>query len=140
MPAFSPDGRWLAYVSNATGTPEVYVRGSSPGGAASKVSVGGGNTPRWTPDGRALVYRTFDGQVVIVTLGGPGSQTSVRRVERWPTPALADTGVVPNFDLSADGSRIIALLPASDENRPTMNRVVFVINFADDVRKRVAGN
>src|SRR5262249_40575061 len=52
----SPDGRWLAYVSNETGTGDVYVRAFPRGTRAWKVSTDGGQVPRWRADGRELFY------------------------------------------------------------------------------------
>ena len=61
-PTFSPDGRWLAYVSNETGEWEVYVRPileSGGAGPPQQVSIGGdGGWPRWSHDGQAIYYRT----------------------------------------------------------------------------------
>ncbi len=52
---------------------------------------------------------------------------------------LADTGVLPGFDIAPDGERIAALLPAArPEDQQTANHVTFVLNFADEVRRRVA--
>src|SRR5262249_15477715 len=54
---FSPNGRWIAYTSNESGGPEVYVR-AFPGPAGKwQVSTGGGTNPIWSPDGRELFYR-----------------------------------------------------------------------------------
>ena len=55
--AVSPDGRWLAWNSNATGSAEVYVRPYPGGGATTVVSTRGGVEPRWSRDGRELYYR-----------------------------------------------------------------------------------
>ena len=56
-PAFSPDGRWLAYTSNETGRREVYVRPFSDGGAKVQVSTDGGTEPTWHPTGREIFFR-----------------------------------------------------------------------------------
>src|SRR5690606_28342219 len=50
----SPDGRWLAYVSDESGRPDVYVR--RPDAIRLRVSFGGGRRPRWTRDGKALLF------------------------------------------------------------------------------------
>jgi Tol biopolymer transport system component len=56
-PALSPDGRFLAYVSNATGRAEVYVRTVPDSSGTWLVSESGGGEPRWGADGRELFYR-----------------------------------------------------------------------------------
>lgn len=53
----SPDGRWLAYQSNESGRPEIYVRDLSEAGGRWQISTAGGEEPRWSPDGRELYYR-----------------------------------------------------------------------------------
>lgn len=57
-PRFSPDGRWIAYVSNESGQAEVYVR-SITGPTAQRVSIEGGSEPVWRRDGGALYYRSY---------------------------------------------------------------------------------
>jgi dipeptidyl aminopeptidase/acylaminoacyl peptidase len=53
---FSPDGRWVAYTSDESGRYEVYVRPYPPGPGKWKISVNGGDAPRWSHDGKALFY------------------------------------------------------------------------------------
>jgi eukaryotic-like serine/threonine-protein kinase len=63
--AFSPDGRWLAYVSEESGTPEVYVRPyPNVDSARIAISVGGGAEPLWSRDGSEVFYRSPRGGVV----------------------------------------------------------------------------
>ena len=65
FPALSPDGRWLAYSSNESGTPEVYVR-PFPETASAKwqVSTAGGVEPTWSSTGRELLYINGKGDMV----------------------------------------------------------------------------
>ena len=62
-PVVSADGRWLAYVSNYSGIDEVYVTAFPVPGARFKISVHGGTSPTWAPDGSALYY--FEGTRMI---------------------------------------------------------------------------
>lgn len=66
--AISPDGRWLAYQGNDTGTAEIYVRRfpNVAGGGRSLASAGGGTQPLWAPDSRELFYRSTSGAVMRV--------------------------------------------------------------------------
>ena len=57
VPMFSPDGQWLAYVSDESGRDEVYVRPASGEGGRQVISTTGGTEPMWAPDGRELFYR-----------------------------------------------------------------------------------
>jgi Tol biopolymer transport system component len=52
---FSPDGHWIAYARNQTGALEVYVRPYPGPNPATKVSVNGGDSPAWSPDGRHIL-------------------------------------------------------------------------------------
>src|SRR5262249_18300432 len=61
-PEFSPDGRWLAYCSNETGQDEVYVQPYPGAGKRVRISLGGGQEPAWSKDGKELFYRRFDGK------------------------------------------------------------------------------
>ena len=86
-PAVSPDGRWLAYASNESGTNEIYVR-PFPATAAARwqVSTGGGEAPRWSPDGRELYF--YDGAQNLLAAGVARSAT------------FEVTGVRPLFQVS----------------------------------------
>ena len=76
-PDFSPDGRWVAYVSNETGRLEVYVSTYPPGGGKWQVSDTLGSQPKWSANGRELFYRTADGLMVVdVETEGPGFRSS----------------------------------------------------------------
>ena len=67
--AFSPDGRFVAYVSDESGKFEVYVRSfPAAGGAKWVVSSGGGYQPRWWRDGRELFYFTAEGRLMSVDI------------------------------------------------------------------------
>ena len=55
----------------------------------------------------------------------------------WSPHSLADTGVLPNFDVAPDGERILALMPAArPEEQQSANHVTFMLNFSDEVRRR----
>jgi eukaryotic-like serine/threonine-protein kinase len=63
----SPDGRWVAFQSNESGSLEIVVRPFAPSaGASTQVSFGGGYNPRWSRDGKELFYRTNDWHIVAV--------------------------------------------------------------------------
>jgi len=66
-PRWSPDGKYLAYVSDESGAPEVYVRRIG-GGASTLVSTAGGDVPRWRADAKELFYRAPDGAIMAVTM------------------------------------------------------------------------
>jgi dipeptidyl aminopeptidase/acylaminoacyl peptidase len=67
-PDLSPDGRWVAYVSDEGGTPEIFVRSFSSAGAKVRISPDGGYRPRWSADGRSLFYQRPDASLADASL------------------------------------------------------------------------
>lgn len=99
----SPDGRWLAYVSDDQGQPEVYVRTFPTLGAARRISVNGGLWPRWARDGREL-YFLERGRLMAVTVRTSGElEASIPTVLFQPSAGLVD------FDVAADGRFLVNL-------------------------------
>ena len=70
---FSPDGRWMAYMSNESGRQEVYVRPFPGPGDKWLVSSAGGGWPRWRRDGREIFYLARDGTLMAVSVDAAGS-------------------------------------------------------------------
>lgn len=136
-PSFSPDGRWLAYASNGSGTWEVYVRPFPGDGPQVLVSNGGGRVPRWSPNGRDLFYATDDQRIMLVRYRTKGGTFEASPPRLWSRVDLADTGVLPNYDVAPDG-RIIALVPATPGVKQTQNHVTVMLNFFDELRRRTS--
>lgn len=139
-PAFSPDGRWLAYASNVSGTYEVYVR-RFPADDTKEVQVskGGGSVPHWSIGGHEIVYRTDRQRVLVTNYRVEGNTFIVGATRAWPSQPLADTGVLANFDLAPDGQHLVALMPAIPATgRQTVNHVTVVLNYFEEVRRRVS--
>ena len=86
---FSPDGRWIAYMSGESGRPEVYVRAFPTGGGRWQVSTAGGSGPRWSRDGRELFYLAAGGSLmaVPVTAGASFEKGTPRELFRVARPA-----------------------------------------------------
>jgi dipeptidyl aminopeptidase/acylaminoacyl peptidase len=70
LPAFSPDGRLIAFVSNESRRNEVFVRAYPGSGPRWQVSTDGGHAPFWSPDGRELFYLTDDECLSVAVTGG----------------------------------------------------------------------
>ena len=138
-PAFSPDGRWIAYSSNESGPYQIYVRRFPDDGAATRVSVQTGRVPAWSPTGSELLFQT-DGQRIMAATYQVDGGTFVPGVTRpWTAQALGDAGVLPSFDVMPNGDRVLALLPAGrPEDRQSRNHVTVMLNFHDAVRRRLA--
>ena len=75
---FSPNGRWIAYVSNETGQFEVYVGAFPLGGGKVPISIGGGSQPQWRADGRELYYYAPNRKLMAVEVNSDGPTFQVR--------------------------------------------------------------
>jgi len=134
-PAFSPDGRWLAYGSSESGTFEVYVRAFPDDGHAVRISQGGGRAATWARNGRELLYGTDDGRVMVVGYTVVDGAFKATNPEQWTPVAMAAAGVLPTFDLAPNGERILALLPSPDARAaPAPNHVTFISNLFEKLR------
>jgi len=135
-PSFSPDGRWVAYASNESGAWEIYVRRFPDAGEKVRVSSSGGTVPRWSPNGRELLYRTDAQRIMAVAYKVDNDAFVVGTARPWSSDSLADVGVLPNFDIAPDGERVLALIPAARSDQQTANHVTIMLNFFDEVRRR----
>ena len=123
-PALSPDGKWLAFTSNESGRPEVYIQAfqatESPGvvGERYRVSGDGAQALRWRGDGRELFYLGFDGTVraVPVKLSPEPEFGSATPLFTISTEARAAIHSVVGFDVSADGQRFVVPVVAPGES------------------------
>ena len=135
-PAFSPDGRWIAYASNESGRYQIYVRAFPDNGTATQVSTGGGRIPLWSPTRPELLYQTDDQQLMVATYRVDDGRFVVGGSQPWTSRLLGDAGVFPTFDVAADGERVAALLPAvPPSDRQTPNHVTFMLNFQTEVQR-----
>ena len=106
FPAVSPDGRWLAFVSNQSGQNQVYVRSLTGAGDQVQVSVSGGTEPGWSRDGRELFYRTGAGlgsQFIVASVGvSPVLEVKARRT-LFPVADMVTATPHRNWDVSPEG-------------------------------------
>jgi Tol biopolymer transport system component len=134
-PSVSPDGRWLAYVSNESGQNEVYVR-PFPDVASAKwqVSVSGGTMPVWARNGRELFYLNGKGEMATLALApGPGFSVGQPKVLFSASPfVLGDN--VGVYDVSPDGRRFVMVRPATGAGE---SELVVVQNWFEELRGRV---
>ena len=117
-PTLSPDGRWLAYVSDESGNPEVYVRPfPSVDSAKFAVSLGGGVEPLWRRDGAELFFRNPRGDMYVVTVG-PGRQFEHGAPRLlFSRPGMALQEFYRSYDVHPDGKRFLMLKTGDAEAR-----------------------
>lgn len=135
-PTISPDGRWLAYASNESGSWEVYVRAMTDSTARVRVSLSGGRVPRWSKSSRRIYFSTDDQRIMAASYTTPGGRFVAGTPRQWTPVRLANTGVLPNFDLGRDDRHIVALMPAggSAEAEPA-NHITLMENFVEELRR-----
>ena len=139
-PMFSPDGRWLAYTSNESGTYQVYVRAFPDKGGKWQISNSGGSYPVWSHDGRELFFRSGDNRIMVAAYTVRGDSFVADKPRVWSEKRLADSGIVgvASYDLAPDGKRIAALMPAeTPQGQQAQNHVIFLENFSDELRRKV---
>ncbi len=145
-PSFSPDGRWLPYQSNESGTSEVYVRAfspppaSSPGAAGQggpstslrtgkwQISNAGGTQPRWSRSGHDLIYRSGD-QLMAASYTASGDTFVAEKPRVWMARIGAGEDAFGNaaWDLAPDGKRVVVAVPVESSEAPKQeHEVVFL--------------
>ena len=135
---FSPDGRWMAYSSNESGSYQVYVRAFPDKGGKWQISNGGGVYPIWARNGRELFFRTEDNRIMVVSYTVKGDSFVADKPHAWSDKPIANIGMIGNYDLAPDGKRIAALMPVETaEAQKAQNQVTFLENFFDEIRRKV---
>ncbi len=131
-PAFSPDGRWLAYTSNESGRTEVYVVPFPESEGRWQISTMGGSFPRWSSNGRELFYLDENRRVAVT------SYSVERAAFRASRPRVWSEVTVTAFDLHPDGKRIAVLKAPVSPAAKRPGDLVFIVNFFDDLRRLTA--
>jgi len=114
-PAFSPDGQWIAYVSDETGRSEVYVRARTDSARARRISTDGGTEPVWDPGGKEVYYRN-GARMMSVALPSrdDGAGRPAMLFERDFVRGTSDS---PNYDVMPDG-RFVMIQRPPQRSRP----------------------
>jgi Tol biopolymer transport system component len=132
-PRFSRDGRWLAYSSTESGAREVYVRPFPGPGGKAQISTDGGYEPVWSPTSRELFYRQGDRMMSAAIATAPALRAERPRLLFEGAYLVSDTGGA-GYDVAADG-RFLMVQPI--EPQPAATAINLVINWFDDLRRRV---
>jgi Tol biopolymer transport system component len=138
-PCFSPDGKWLAYTSDDSGIYQIYVEAFPRKGGRWQISDNGGTYPVWSRNGRELFFRTSDSRIMVATYTAKGASFVPDKPRLWSDTRLADFGTVgiATYDLAPDGERIAAIMPAETAEAQQARNHVVLLNFFDEVRRRV---
>lgn len=131
MLALSPDGRWLAYVSDESGQDEVYVRAFPEPAAQIQVSVRGGSEPVWAPSGRELHYRTLNRMMAAAVQTAPVFRVTQREPffeDLYFGPGAIDYA---EYDVDPRSGRFLMIKTAGEA------RIVVVVNWVEELRRRM---
>ena len=139
----SPDGRWLAYVSDETGRPEVYVVVFPGLGGKRTISTRGGVEPAWSADGRTLAFleplaeegRGYRLLSVAVTIGDEFSYGPVRHL--FDIPWYSGSGGRRAYDLTGDAERFLFVRETYPAAVAELDRIHIVENWDQELLERV---
>ncbi|RPJ83855.1 MAG: hypothetical protein EHM13_06445, partial [Acidobacteria bacterium] len=143
-PEFSPDGKWLVFGSNMSGRDEIYVQPYPGRGGAVPVSVEGGGSPAWHPNGREIFFlgrhrdRGLRMMAVSFTEGSPPRIGSPRELFGNDGRGLEmGCGVNRCYDLSADGTRFYAFQSVEPPPLPVVTEVNLIQNWFEELKAKV---
>ena len=136
-PIFSPDGHWLAYISNESGRPEVYVQPYPGPGGKWQISTEGGTEPIWNRNGRELFYRSGNKMMAVDITTQPSFSAGKPRMlfegqyvaDDWPLITAA-------YDVSADGQRFLMVKPRPSR-LPSPTQINVVLNWFEELKQKV---
>ena len=133
-PQFSPDGRWLAYVSDESGRSETYVQ-SYPGHMKWPISTGGGTEPVWNRNGRELFYRSGNKMMAVDITTQPGFSAGKPQM-LFEGPYRTGGLAMPNYDVSLDGQHFL-MVKGSEQAQAAATQINVVLNWFEELKQKV---
>jgi eukaryotic-like serine/threonine-protein kinase len=131
LPRFSPDGKWVAWVSNESGDHEVYVAHYPDLDGKVAVSTNGGTHPVWARDGRELFYRQGDA-LMSVPVNGTGREFTSGKPTRLFAGSFSGAGRDPSFDVAPDGQRFVMI---KSDDASTLRQLTVVQNWFEELKR-----
>jgi hypothetical protein len=130
-PRFSPDGKWVVYMSNDSGRFEVFVKSFPATEGRIQVSTGGGFNPVFSPDGRTIIYRSPKGTMIATPYEVKGAELKLGK-ER----VLFDASKYEiRYEIAPDGKRFLMMPLQATEGAATQIQVV--LNLVEELRRKV---
>jgi Tol biopolymer transport system component len=130
--AFSPNGRWVAYMSDETGVLRIHVQSFPPSGGKWQISPGVGRYAQWRPDGKELYYLSGDGKLMAVEV--KTDATFEVSVSRTLFDLRTDAGVGSRrpYAVASDGQRFLVNVPVEEANTTL---ITVLLNWAAEAKK-----
>jgi Tol biopolymer transport system component len=135
VPRFSPDGRWMAYISDESGRYEIYVQPYPGPGGKWQISTEGGTEPAWNPNGRELFYRSGNKVMAVDIATQPGFVAGTPRMlfeGRYRSAPFP----IANYDVSPDGQRFLMVKP-SEQEQAVPTQINVVLNWFEELKQKV---
>lgn len=122
-PALSPDGKWLAYVSNESGRSEVYVVPFGHGSGKWQISADGGLWPRWRQDGKEIFFAALDFKMMAAEIVETDATLSIGKVlPLFQMNPVLGAGIA--YDVTPDGKKFIVNSGTAQESTEPLTLVV----------------
>jgi len=135
-PAFSPDGRWMAFVSDESGQQEVYVQPFPGSGPKYRISTNGGTEPVWGRQGGELFFRNGTQMMVVAVSTQPRFAATTPKALFSQSFALVGSRV--SYDVSPDGQRFVLVGPGESDQPAAQINVV--LHWFDELKRLVPVN
>jgi Tol biopolymer transport system component len=137
FPQFSPDGRWIAYRSDESGSNEIWVRRFPGAGSRQKISDDGGSYPLWSKNRHELFYEAPDHRIMVVDYREEGDDIIATKPRFWSERPIFYPGV-QNLDLALDGKHF-AVLAAPDvaSSGGSSLHVTMLFNYFDELKRMI---
>jgi len=134
VPQLSPDGRFIAYLSDESGRSEVYVRPFPDGGSRWQASTDGGTQPLWNPDGTEIFYVRDNALMAVPVTLEPSFALGEPQL-LFESPDLIYQFRSVNYGVSPDGRRFLTVAAVEDEDAPARS-IHVVENWLEEFRDR----
>jgi Tol biopolymer transport system component len=143
---FSPDGEWIVYSSDLSGTKEIYLRRLDGAGSRLQVSVGGGAAPRWAPDGSSVYYMVS--RLTMTGRAGTLMRVAIALTTDPPTIGAPEPAVElkpslfsdHQYDIDPSGERILIIKMAESGDAESSTRIHLVMNWFEELERALSRN
>ena len=138
-PVVSPDGRYLAYMSNESGVSEIYVRPfPNVDDAKSQVSTDGGREPLWSHNGSELFYKNVSNELIAETVSTEAAFNVTERRSLFSLPVGSSYNAArTEYDITQDDQRFLMLRAAGATNQASLGHYMVVESFLEELKERV---
>jgi serine/threonine-protein kinase len=137
QPAFSPDGHWMAYLSDESRPNQIFVRPFPPGRGKWQISRDGGAWPKFTRESKQIFYLAPDGHLMVVDYQIKGDSFVAGNPRVWSEATVGAAGTYAPYDVSSDGKRVATVPRATGFDEKGSVHVELLINFFDELRRRI---